>query len=166
MSAGRATIAWLVILATFIVAMLLSVYPLPFAWRWWRPEFVLMVAIYWIFTQPLRLSLLALCLIGIFQDVLEGTPLGQHGLALVIVAYIGLLSWQRVRNYSLWQQSCWVFVLIAISQLTDAWVQAMSGLPVSGLEFLIPAFASACFWPVCYLTLEFICRRYQILSQV
>lgn len=164
MSAGRPWVTWAVIASTFLVAMLLSVYPLPIGWRWWRPEFVLMVAIYWIFAQPLRISLVALCLLGVFQDVLEGTPLGQHGLALVIVAYICLLSWQRVRNYSLWQQSCWVFVLIAVSQLTDSWVQAISGMAISGPEFLIPAFASACFWPVCYLILEFFRRRYQIIQ--
>jgi rod shape-determining protein MreD len=161
---ARPWVTWAVIGSTFLVAMLLSVYPLPIGWRWWRPEFVLMVAIYWIFAQPLRMSLVALCLLGVFQDVLEGTPLGQHGLALVIVAYICLLSWQRVRNYSLWQQSCWVFVLIAISQLTDSWVQAISGMAISGPEFLIPAFASACFWPVCYLILEFLRRRYQIIQ--
>lgn len=164
MSAGRVWVVWVVITSTFLVALLLSVYPLPISWRWWRPEFVLMVSIYWIFAQPMRLSLVALCSLGVFQDVLEGTPLGQHGLALVLVAYICLLSWHRVRNYSLLQQSCWVFLLISISQLTDSWVQAMSGVAIAGPEFLIPAFASACFWPICYLMLESVRRRYQIVQ--
>jgi rod shape-determining protein MreD len=153
---------YLVTLATFALAMVLSVYPLSLTLRWWRPEFVLMVAIYWIFVLPSHTSLLALCALGLFQDVLEGSPLGQHGLSLVIVAYVCLLSYQRVRNYSIWQQSCWVFVLIGISQLTDNWVQAISGRSISGLEFLLPAFASACFWPLCYLGLEFLRRRYRI----
>lgn len=153
---------YLVILATFVMALLMTVYPLPLAWRWWRPEFVLIVAIYWIFVLPLHTSLIGLCALGLFQDVLEGAPFGQHGLALVIVAYVCMLSYQRVRNYSLWQQSCWVFVLIGIAQLTDNWVQAISGRPVSGLEFLLPAFASACFWPLCYMGLEYLRRYYRI----
>jgi|SRR5690606_13773977 rod shape-determining protein MreD len=147
---------------TLVLAMLLSVYPLPLALRWWRPEFVLMMVIYWIYTAPVRTSLLGLCVLGFFLDVLEGVPFGQHGLSLIIIAYVCILSYQRVRNYSVGQQSCWVFVLIGISQLTDNWVQAISGRPVSGLEFLLPAFASACFWPVCYLGLERLRRRYRI----
>lgn len=161
MLSQRSTL-YLVMLGTFALAMLLSIYPLPLAWRWWRPEFVLMIAIYWIFILPLNTSLVALCVLGLFQDLLEGTPFGQHGLALVIVAYVCLLSYQRVRNYSLWQQSCWVFVLIGVAQLTGNWVQAVSGRPVSGLEFLLPAFASACFWPLCFMGLEIIRRRYRI----
>jgi rod shape-determining protein MreD len=156
------TTFYLLIFATLTVAMLLSVFPLPLALRWWRPEFVLMIVIYWMYVLPLHTSLLALCILGLFQDVLEGTPLGQHGLSLVIVAYVCVLSYQRVRNYSLWQQSCWVFVLIGIAQLIDNWVQAISGRPVSGLEFLLPAFASACCWPLCFLALEYLRRRYRI----
>lgn len=153
---------YIIITATFLVALVLAVYPLPLDWRWWRPEFVVLVAIYWIFTIPLRTSLVLLCILGLFQDLLEGVPLGQHGLALVIVAYICLLSYQRVRNYPLWQQSCWVFVLVGIAQLTDNWVQAMNGRPLSGIVFLYPAFASACFWPICYLILEWLRRHYRI----
>ena len=67
--------AQVVIAATFVLALLLAVYPLPLSWRWWRPEFVVMVAIYWIFTLPLRTSLILLILLGLFQDLLEGVPL-------------------------------------------------------------------------------------------
>lgn len=153
---------YLVVTATFLLALCFAVYPLPLDLRWWRPEFVVMVAIYWVFTLPLRTSLLLLCVLGLFQDLLEGVPFGQHGLSLVIVAYICLLSYQRVRNFSVWKQSAWVFVLVGIAQLTDNWVQAMSGRPLSGIVFLYPAFASACFWPLCYLGLEYLRRYYRI----
>lgn len=159
---SQKTQSYLLIGATFFIALLLAVYPLPLEWRWWRPEFVVLVTIYWIFTIPLGTSLVLLCLLGIFQDLLEGVPFGQHGLALVIVAYICLLSYQRVRNYSIWKQSGWIFVLVGIAQLTDNWVQAMSGRPLSGMVFLYPAFASACVWPACYFVLEALRRHYRI----
>lgn len=159
---SQRTTYYLVILASLTLALLLSVYPLSPALRWWRPEFVLMIVIYWIYLLPIQTSFLALCVLGLFQDALESAPFGQHGLSLVIVAYVCLLSYQRVRNYTLWQQSCWIFVLIGIAQVTDNWVQALSGRPVSGLHFLLPAFASACFWPICHLVMEALCRRYRI----
>lgn len=145
---------------SFLVALVLSVYPLPMDMRWWRPEFVLVVAIYWIFFMPLTVSFTLLCALGLFQDLLEGVPFGQHSLGLVIVAYICILSYQRVSNFSIWRQSGWIFVLVGIAQLTDNWVQGMAGRPLSGAQFLYPALTSALLWPVCYGWLNKMSHRY------
>ncbi|HCS65588.1 MAG TPA: rod shape-determining protein MreD [Cellvibrio sp.] len=151
---------YFIIVVSFLVALILSVYPLPMDMRWWRPEFVLVVAIYWIFFMPLTVSFTLLCALGLFQDLLEGVPFGQHSLGLVIVAYICILSYQRVRNFSIWRQSAWIFVLVGIAQLTDNWVQGMAGRPLSGVQFLYPALTSALLWPVCYWWLNGMTHRY------
>jgi rod shape-determining protein MreD len=151
---------YFIIALSFLVALVLSVYPLPMDMRWWRPEFVLVVAIYWIFFMPLTVSFTLLCALGLFQDLLEGVPFGQHSLGLVIVAYICILSYQRVRNFSIWRQSGWIFVLVGIAQLTDNWVQGMAGRPLSGVQFLYPALTSALLWPVCSWWLNGMTHRY------
>ena len=152
----------LAILASFIVAFLLAVYPLPLEWRWWRPEFVLLVAIYWISVFPLTISLFFLCFLGLYQDVLEGVPLGQHALSLIIVSYICILSYQRVRNFALWKEAGWVFVLVGLAQLPGNWVQSMAGRPLSGLLFLAPAVTSALLWPFIRLIMDKITSHYRI----
>ena len=151
---------YLIVALSFVVALILSVYPLPMDMRWWRPEFVLVVAIYWIFFMPLTISFTLLCVLGLFQDLLEGVPFGQHSLGLVIVAYICILSYQRVRNFSIGRQSAWIFVLVGIAQLTDNWVQGMAGRQLSGIQFLYPALTSALLWPVCSWWLNGITHRY------
>jgi len=147
---------------SFTVALILSVFPLPMAMRWWRPEFVLLVAIYWIFFMPQSLSLVMLCVLGLFQDLLEGVPFGQHSLALVIVAYICILSYQRVSNFSLFKQAGWVFILIGIAQLTDNWVQGMAGRQLYGAQFLYAAITSALLWPLCSWWLNLLTRRHRL----
>lgn len=151
---------YLIVALSFVAALILSVYPLPMDMRWWRPEFVLVVAIYWIFFMPLTISFTLLCVLGLFQDLLEGVPFGQHSLGLVIVAYICILSYQRVRNFSIGRQSAWIFVLVGIAQLTDNWVQGMAGRQLSGIQFLYPALTSALLWPVCSWWLNGITHRY------
>ncbi len=151
----------LIIALSFLLALVLSVYPLPMDIRWWRPEFVLVVAIYWIFFMPLTVSFLFLSALGLFQDLLEGVPFGQHSLGLVIVGYICILSYQRVRNFSLWRQSAWIFVLVGIAQLTDNWVQGMAGRPLSGIQFLYPALTSALIWPLCWVWLNRLTHSHQ-----
>ncbi len=150
-----------IIAFSFLLALVLSVYPLPMDFRWWRPEFVLVVAIYWIFFMPLTVSFLFLSALGLFQDLLEGVPFGQHSLGLVIVGYICILSYQRVRNFSLWRQSAWIFVLVGIAQLTDNWVQGMAGRPLSGIQFLYPALTSALIWPVWWVWLNRLTHSHQ-----
>ena len=154
---------WLLMCLSYLLALILSVFPLPFAWQWWRPEFVLVVAIYWMLTMPLNGSLVLVCLVGLFQDLLESVPFGQHSLGLVIVAYICQLSYQRVRNFPLWKQACWVYVLVGLAQLTDIWVQTMAGRSFGGISFLYPALTSALLWPLCQLWLDRLCHRYQLL---
>ena len=151
---------YFIVVFSFLLALILSVYPLPMDMRWWRPEFVLVVSIYWIFFMPLTVSFTLLCALGLFQDLLEGVPFGQHSLGLVIVAYICILSYQRVRNFSIWRQSGWIFVLVGVAQLTDNWVQGMAGRPLSGIQFLYPALTSALLWPVCHWWLNGMTHRY------
>ena len=152
---------YLAMTLSFLIALVLSVYPLPMDMRWWRPEFVLVVAIYWIFYMPLTVSFFFLCALGLFQDLLEGVPFGQHSLGLVIVGYICILSYQRVSNFSLWRQSAWIFVLVGIAQLTDNWVQGMAGRPLSGIQFLYPALTSTLTWPLCSSWLNRFTQRHQ-----
>jgi rod shape-determining protein MreD len=153
---------FLVIIGTFLVALILSVYPLPAALRWWRPEFVLLVSIYWIYVFPLSMSLVFLCAVGLFQDLLEVAPLGQHSLALVIVAYICIQSYQRVRNFALWKESCWVFLLVSLAQLPTNWVQGMAGRPLSGVFFLASPLISALVWPLVRMGLDRLSIHYRV----
>ncbi|MAN53274.1 MULTISPECIES: rod shape-determining protein MreD [Marinimicrobium] len=152
---------WLVLVA-LLLALTLAVYPLPLDWRWWRPEFVMLVVVYWVFTLPDHVSLTQVALLGLIQDLVEGTPLGQHALGLVIVTYIALQSYRRFGNYALWQQACWVFVLVGIAQMTSNWVHSLAGGHVSGLQFLYPALVSAVLWPLVHIGFGGLRHRYRI----
>ncbi|HWV16836.1 MAG TPA: rod shape-determining protein MreD [Cellvibrio sp.] len=153
---------YFIVVASFLVALVLSVYPLPLSWRWWRPELVLLMTIYWVSVFPLTISLLFLCVVGLFQDLLFAVPLGQHSLAMMIVAYISIMSYRRVRNFALWKEAAWVFVLVIISQIPNAWVQTMAGRPVPGLLYIAPAITSALFWPLFRQGMERISSHYRI----
>ena len=63
-----------VIVVTFIVAMLLSVVALPDSIPWelgyLRPQWVVLVLIYWIIALPHRIGIVVAWLIGLLLDVL------------------------------------------------------------------------------------------------
>lgn len=146
---------YFLLFASFFLALLLSVYPLPMEYRWWRPEFVLIVAIYWIIAMPFTISLLALCALGLFQDLLEGVPFGQHSLGFIVVSYLCLFSYQRVRNFNLLKQMVSIFIMISFAQVTDNWVQGMAGRPLAGMHFIYAAISSAIAWPLVRYLLDY-----------
>jgi len=142
------------ILLSFALALLLSVYPLPDAWQWFRPEFVALLVIYWVTALPDRIGVGAAFVVGLLQDLVENAVPGQHALALVALSYVCLLSYQRIRNYALWQQSAWVFILIGIHQLFWNWVHSLAGPAAQSLIFLVPALVSALLWPFVLMLMQ------------
>ncbi len=151
-----------VILASFLVALVLAVLPLPQWLLWARPEWLALALIYWSIALPERVGILTALLLGVVMDVLEGAVLGQNAFALVVVAVLCLLLYQRVRVFSLLQQAGVVFVLIGIHQLICQWVQNLEGAGATTLLFLMPALTSALLWPAVLHLLRALRRHYEV----
>ena len=151
-----------IIAATLVIAILLSVIPLPEWARWARPEWVAMVLIYWVIALPHRIGIGSAFVTGLVLDVVEGSPLGENAFALAIVAYLALILYQRLRMYAFWQQSGIVFVLIGLNQLLCHWVQTLTAKVAPTMLFLLPALVSALLWPTVMLTLRRIRRQFAV----
>ncbi|BFM14945.1 rod shape-determining protein MreD [Maricurvus nonylphenolicus] len=162
MSLDKAHNRWVIWLG-FFVGCLLTVFPLSAQMQWLRPEWIALLVIYWTLVMPLQISITLLWVVGLFLDILEGSLLGSHALALMAVVYVCLLSYQRLRNYVLWHQTVIVFMVVGIHQLIDNWVHSLTGSSASSpLVFLMPAFTSALVWPVVWLVLERFRVQYRV----
>ena len=95
---------YLVIYLTFLVGMILLILPLPDWVRIYRPDWVALILIYWSMALPKRVGLWSALIIGLLVDSLLGTLLGQHALALVVITYLNLNVYLRIRVLSLVQQ--------------------------------------------------------------
>ena len=117
---------WWVILVSFFLAMVLSILSLPGLGSWefgfLRPDWILLVLIYWVIALPHRVGLLTAWVLGLLADVLLGTLLGQHAIVFMVVAYVASNLYQRLRMFAVWQQSLVVFALVGLAQLIGALV--------------------------------------------
>ena len=138
---------WLIV-ASFLVAFVLAVLPMPQWLMWVRPEWVALILIYWAIALPHRVGILTALVLGILLDTLEGAVLGQNAFSLVVVAVLCQTLYQRLRVFSVLQQAGTVFVVIGINQLVCQWVQNLEGVGSPSLLFLLPAVSSALLWPV------------------
>ncbi len=105
------------IVATFVLSFMLVILPLP-SWAIpWRPEWTTLVLIYWCMALPQRVGVVSGWSVGLIQDVLTGTLLGQQALSLAITAYFISQIHLRLRIYPIYQQMIVIFFVILISDL-------------------------------------------------
>ncbi len=151
-----------VIVISLLVALLLSIVPLPLWIQWGRPSIVAMVLIYWVIALPQHVGIGWAWLVGLVQDIIAGTPLGQNALALAVLAYLSLILYQRLRMFTPVQQALVIFVLIGLNQLICHWVQTITGTVSPNLLFLLPAVISALLWPILSVFLRLVRRNYYV----
>jgi len=151
-----------VIFVSFLAALALTIVPLPGKLEIFRPEWVALVLIYWCLALPARIGVAWGWVAGLLLDVSRDALLGQHALALALIAFLTLHLHQRVRVFPLWQQSLSVFLLIMLQGLIILWSKGFIGESPGFWNLLASAGTSTVIWPVVYLVLRHFRRSYQV----
>lgn len=149
---------WMVFL-TLVVALFLTILPLPAAGEDLRPQWVAMTLIFWALALPERVGVFWAFGIGLVLDVATGTLLGHHALGLSVVAYVAVELHARVRIFPLWQQALFVWVLLILERLLALWVLGATGQPMPSLSYWGSTFVGLLLWPWLYVVLRDLARR-------
>lgn len=151
-----------IIAFTFCMALLLTILPLP---EWagpYRPAWVVLVLIYWCMALPTRVGVGVGWLMGLLLDLINGVLLGQHALALAVVAYLATLLHQRIRVFPVWQQALTVLVLVGLSQMLVLWVLGVTGAVPRSWDYWLPSLTSMLLWPWVFVILRDVRRRFGV----
>lgn len=151
-----------VILLTFIIALMLTMIPLPSWAQDLRPHWVLLVLVYWSMAIPSRIGVGIAWIMGLFLDVTYDALLGQHALALAIVIFLTLNLHQRLRIFPVWQQAIVILVFCVIYDMSNLWIKGISSHAPNVWMYVLPSFSSAFIWPVIYLVLRHARRIYRV----
>lgn len=151
--------SYLIVSLSFAVALVLSVVPVPSWAEQFRPDWVGLVLIYWCMAIPGRIGIGSGFLVGLVQDVLYGSLLGQYALSKTIIAFLAVRMHLRVRVYPAWQQAVAVLIMLAIGQLFIIWVRAVIGKPAQGFSYWTPSIVGMIMWPWVFVVLRDIRRR-------
>lgn len=152
---------WLIML-TLLLALLLSVAPMPAFMDIGRPLWLALFLSFWVLSVPHRLGLTTAWLFGLAEDVLYGSLLGQNALILCLVCAMVLGLQQRLRVFPQWQQALVLLVIFGLAQLLQLWLQALAGNRPPTLEFMLPALVSALLWPWVFTVMRWFSVRLHI----
>ncbi|HET7570853.1 MAG TPA: rod shape-determining protein MreD [Gammaproteobacteria bacterium] len=158
---ARPNASWVVV-ATLLVALILSIWQLPATAIPFWPRWVVLVVIYWCLALPNRIGIGIAWVIGLLLDVLSGTMLGEHALALAVIAFLVLKIHLQVRVFPLWQQTLTVALMIVLYQFMLLWIDGAVGLPAQPLVRWLPVVTSLLIWPWLMSLLRHLRRRYQV----
>jgi rod shape-determining protein MreD len=151
-----------IILLSFVTAFVLTIIPLPAILDLLSPEFITLTLIYWCMALPNRIGLGTAWTAGLFLDVLRDTLLGQHALALTLVAFFILQLHQRIRVFPLWQQAISIGVLVLIQVALVLWIKGIMGEKTDIWVALLPVLTTSLFWPPIFLLMRYLRRYYQV----
>ncbi|ROL79621.1 rod shape-determining protein MreD [Pseudomonas vranovensis] len=161
MVSPRSRNGW-VIWLSFLIGMLLSVSPMPQFAEVFRPMWLALLLAFWTLAVPHRVGMTTAFVLGLAEDVLYGTLLGQNALVLTLITFLVLSLQQRLRMFPMWQQSLVILVIFGLAQLIQLWLSALTGNRLPTLALIWSAVISALLWPWISYGLRGLRRRLSI----
>jgi rod shape-determining protein MreD len=143
------------LLLTALVALILTVLPLP----WWldvaRPAFLVLTVIYWSVNAPRAGGLAIGFFAGLMLDVFQGPVLGEHALALSLITYIAVREHQRIRSKPAIQQALIVLAALVMYEVVLFMIDGWTGHPVTSPLRWVHTLSGALIWPAAAAILSY-----------
>jgi rod shape-determining protein MreD len=152
----------LALLMTIAIGLVLQIYPLPESLQWWRPSWLLLTMIYWVMALPNRVGIVSAWLVGLVLDVSMSTHLGVHGATFAICAYIVFSLSNRLRLFTLWQQSLFVGLLVGFDLVVSLWIENFIEYRIRPADYWYPMISSTLVWPISFILLRHARRTFHI----
>lgn len=135
-----------VIFLSILAGLTLNLLPLSDLIVLLRPDFLLLVLLYWIIYHPMRVNIGTAWLMGLVVDVAYGNLLGQYALAYALTAFFSLGLRRRVLMFPLWQQALHILPLLMLMQTIVLLIKLSGGAPWPGPALYLSSVFGAVLW--------------------
>ena len=139
---------------TLIFGLSLSILPLPNWAVWLQPEWMVLILLYWVIALPHRIGLSIAWFLGLLLDALNGSVLGAHAFALVLLSYFMIKMHRQMRVFPLVQQAIVIFFIIFSYELILLFISIMLEGVTYVPWFWVPAVMSMLLWPWLFILLR------------
>ena len=116
-----------------------------------RPDFVLVVLIYWLLRAPSLCNVGTAWLAGLLVDLATGSLLGQHALSFTITAFAALSFQRRLVLFNTWQLAAYVMALLVVERMLILLLKLFSGSDNPGWSYFWPIVIGLILWQVMIL---------------
>lgn len=131
---------------SFVFAYLLMLLPWSGAWLLARPDFVLLVLLFWSLHQPRSIGQGVAFFAGLLMDVSDSMLLGQHALAYVIAVFGGQVFRVRILTFHIPEQTLHVLGLTVLATGMMLTLNILLGADFPGFAYFIAPVTTAMLW--------------------
>jgi rod shape-determining protein MreD len=131
---------------SFVFAYLLMVLPWSGLWLLVRPDFVLLVLLFWVLHQPRSIGQGMAFFAGLLMDVSDSMLLGQHALAYVIAVFVAQIFRVRILTFHIPEQTLHVLGITMVSTVVMLTLNLLLGADFPGISYFISPVTTALLW--------------------
>lgn len=111
-----------------------------------RPDFMLLVIIYWMLRAPNQCNVGTAWFVGLLVDLATGGVFGQYALAYTVTTFVALVYQRRLVLFNNTQQLVYVFLLLVLSQIVLLVLKTFAGNEWLGWTYFLPSITGILIW--------------------
>ena len=137
---------------SLVIAFMLSVLPWSGTWLLARPDFVVLVLLFWTLHEPRSAGQGMAFAMGLLMDVSDSMLLGQHAFAYVIAVFGAQVLRVRILTFGLGEQTLHVLGIMVVTSVVMLLLNLLLGADFPGAAYFISPVVTAFLWgPVNWL---------------
>ncbi len=151
---------WLYIGLTMLIAVLLTVVPVPEAIKYYWPDWITLAVFYWVLVLPAHLGVMFGWMNGLIEDIISFSLLGQHALGKALTGTLAAIGHQKFGQFNFLQKMLLIALMQSVNIAISVWTNHLAyGAPVL-IEMWQPALTTALIWPVVSFLIDQFDPRY------
>jgi rod shape-determining protein MreD len=135
-----------VVFFSFLGAFALAALEWSGGWLLIRPDFVLLVLLFWTLNEPRSIGQGIAFMLGLLMDVSDSMLLGQHALAYVVAVFGAQVLRVRILSFGLLEQTLHVLGFFVAASLVMLVLNLLLGADWPGLAYFVSPVLTALFW--------------------
>lgn len=143
---------------TLLIALLCQLFPWVGQGIILRPDFMLVVLLYWLLRAPNLCNVGTAWFAGLLVDLATGSLLGQHALSFCFTAYVALSYQRRLVLFNKGQLLGYVFVMLLVERIVILLLKLFAGNENPGLHYFWPILTGLLLWQLMILLFGSITR--------
>lgn len=133
---------------SLLIALLCQLFPWVGQGVIFRPDFMLVVLLYWVLRAPNLCNVGTAWIAGLLVDLATGSLLGQHALSFTVTAYLALSFQRRLVLFNPWQLATYVIGLLTIERLLMLLLKLFEGNENPGWPYFWPIVTGLVLWQI------------------
>lgn len=134
------------IFSSLLAAYVLDVLPWSGAWLLARPDFVLLVLLFWTVHEPRAVGQGVAFMVGLLMDVSDSMLLGQHAFAYVLAVYGAQIFRVRILSFHLPEQTLHILAPTFAASAMMLALNLLLGADFPGFMFFVSPVITAFLW--------------------